>query len=384
MAILDIYTKIVNALENKDIACSVYLDFAKTFDTVNNNILISKLENYGRGIALNWFKSYLADRTQVVKINNVYSNELKITCGVPQRSVLGPLLFLIYINDIYRLSKLLKFHLFADDTSIFFSNRDPKTIEKTMNQELSCVSNWLNANKLSLNVSKSSFILFHPPQKKVNQTTLQIQNKTIPEKNHTKYLGVIMDKHLTWAEHINTIKIKLSKVLGILAKIRYSMPSMLLRTVYHAFFKPHIDYCINIWTCTTPSHLKPIKICMNKAVRIMTFSKPDEPANPLFKKLNLLNFENTVKLHIAKFMWEIENNNLPSCLTESLKLTPKSNSPRIIKNTDKYVPIHRTKYKSHFITTTGFLLWREMPHELKATKSKTLITSKLHKYLIAH
>ena len=111
-----------------------------------------------------------------------------------------------------------------------------------------------------------------------------------------------MDKHSTWIEHINTIKVKLSKVLGILTKIRYNMPSILLRTVYHAFFKPHIDYCINIWTCTAHSNLEPIKICTNKAVRMMTFSKPDEPAKPLFKKLNLLNFENTVKLHIAKFV----------------------------------------------------------------------------------
>ena len=229
------------------------------------------------------FKSYLADRTQVVKINNVYSNELKNTCGVSQGSVLGPLLFLIYINDIYRSSKLLTFHLFADDTSIFFSNQGARTIEKTINQELSHVSNRLNANKLSLNISKSSFIWFHPPQKKVNQITIKIHNKQITEKTHIKYLGVIMDKHLTLIEHINTIKINLSKVLGILTKIRYNMPSMLLRTVYHAFFKPHIDYCINIRTCTVHSNLEPIKICMNKAVRIMTFSKPDEPAKSLFK-----------------------------------------------------------------------------------------------------
>ena len=120
MAILDIYTKVVQAFENNENACCVFLDFAKAFDTVNHDILLRKLENYGiRGLALNWFNSYLKNRMQLVNINGIHSNRLEIKCGVPQDSVLGPLLFLIYINDIYMTSTVLKFHLFADDTSIF-------------------------------------------------------------------------------------------------------------------------------------------------------------------------------------------------------------------------------------------------------------------------
>ena len=147
MAILDIYSKIVVAFENNEIACSIFLDFAKAFDTVDHNILLSKLDNYGiRGMAQKWFRSYLFKRQQIVKINDNYSTPLEIRCGVTQGSVLGPLLFLIYINDIYRTSKLLKFHLFADDTCILSNNKNVQTIEKTLNKELKYVSCWLSAN----------------------------------------------------------------------------------------------------------------------------------------------------------------------------------------------------------------------------------------------
>ena len=166
MAILDIYSKIVSALEDKKIACCILLDFAKAFDTVNHNILLRELEHFGiRGIPLDWFKSYLKEGKQIVKINNVKSATLTIKCEVLQGSVLGPLLFLIYINDIHRVSELLNFHLFADDTSLLFSHREEQVIEGIVNQELKQVNNWLSANKQSLNVSKSSLLVFHPPQK---------------------------------------------------------------------------------------------------------------------------------------------------------------------------------------------------------------------------
>ena len=131
MAILDIYAQIVESFKNNDIACSVFLDFAKAFDTVNHNILLEKLENYGI-MALNWFKLYLYKRQHVVKINNTYSQPMGINCGVPQGSVLGPLLYLMYINDTSRTSNLLKFHLFADDTSIFYSDKDVNQIERVV------------------------------------------------------------------------------------------------------------------------------------------------------------------------------------------------------------------------------------------------------------
>ena len=383
MAILDIYTKIVSALENKEIACCIFLDFAKAFDTVNHNILLQKLENYGiRGLPLKWFTSYLHKRHQVVKLCNIYSDKLEIKCGVPQGSVLGPLLFLIYINDIYRTSNILKFHLFADDTSIFFSNKDVHTIKSVVNKELCSVSHWLSANKLSLNVSKSSFILFHPPQKKVTKITLQIYNEDIPEKASTKYLGVNIDKHITWKEHINYLLSKLTRAIAILTKIRYNVPKYLLRTLFFTFYKPYIDYCINIWTCTSQTNLDLINVSMKKAIRVITFSKFDAHSDPLFKSLNLLNLEKTIEFNLGKFMWNVQNNKLPIFLAKEFKMEITTQSSRKIIISKNYTPLSRTKYKEYFVTTKGPLLWRKIPTYLRDIRSKNIFSKKYSKLLL--
>ena len=148
------------------------------------------MKYYGiRGVTLGVFKNYLQNGPQIVKVGGEISNRLIIKCGVAQGSVLGPLLFLIYINDIYKSSDILQFHLFADDTSIFYSHKNLKNVEMTSSNELIKVSEWLIANKLTFNVSKSNFVIFHPPQKKIHTNiTLYINDKKLEEKQFPKYL----------------------------------------------------------------------------------------------------------------------------------------------------------------------------------------------------
>ena len=172
-AILSIVDKIHDRIEKRHFSCGIFLDFNKAFDTVNHDILINKLDHYGiRGIAKDWFVSYLSNRKQFTSIGNTNSEELPISCGVPQSSGLGPLLFLIYVNDFSNCVKYLDLHLFADDSNLFFCNKSLASLESIINNELLHVQTWLNTNKLSLNIAKSNFVLFHPTQKKVNTLVL--------------------------------------------------------------------------------------------------------------------------------------------------------------------------------------------------------------------
>lgn len=324
-AILDMSTKIVTAIENKELSCCVFLDFAKAFDTVDHHILIKKLDYYGiRGTAQDWFKSYLSNRTQRVSINGVLSKDLQIKYGVPQGSVLGPLLFLIYINDIRFSSKVLNFHLFADDTSIFFADKNINNLENTINKELENVSDWLMANKLTLNLSKCTFLLIRPSQKKLaRKIELMLNKEPLKEVDEAKYLGVLIDKNLNWKPHIQNVNTKISKGIGILSRVRHFVPQSTLLNIYNAFVLPNILYGLLNWGSASSTTLGPLHKKLKKAVRLITFKCKTEHSKPIFKCLNTLNFEDCYKLECAKFMYHINKSKLE---TNFSKLFTKANN----------------------------------------------------------
>ena len=208
---------------------------------MDHYILIRKLEHYGlRGLELEWFKSYLSNRKQAVKIGLNQSSFQTVVSGVSQASVLGPLLFLIYINDIYLSSPLVKFHLFADDTCIFHSSKNYSELGQELNRALENVATWLKANKLTLNVSKSNLIL--KKKKKSADISINFGDDKIEPKDYARYLGVYIDSKVTWEKHIQMANFKLQKGIGIIKIMRKFLQEKQLKQLFFTLMKTYIDY----------------------------------------------------------------------------------------------------------------------------------------------
>ena len=301
-ALLSIVEKIRHNLDKGNFACGVFVDLEKAFDTVNHNILLSKLEHCGiRGRENQWVKSFLTNRDQFVNLNNCTSSNKTITCGVPQGSILGPLLFTIYINDMNKAIIDCLTHHFADDTNLLYAHKDPNVIRKVVNKDLALLFQWLCANRLSLNVAKTEFIIFRPPRKNLpERIVLKLNNTKIFESYNIKYLGLLMDTRLNWKAHIHELSKKLSQAIGMLYNIRKSCNQQVLLSLYHAIFNSHMTYGLPIWGNTTKSILNRIVLLQKKALRAISYSGYNDSSSPIFKNLNILKLNDEYNCIIAK------------------------------------------------------------------------------------
>ena len=305
-ALIEITESIREACDNGMFTCGVYLDFKKAFDTVNQDILLAKLDHYGiRGVTNNWFRSFLCGRTQCTSIDGNNSSLGAITHGVPQGSVLGPLLFVLFINDFHKSVKTSKVHHFADDTNLLLTGNSLKKINKLINHDLTLACKWLRANKISLNTSKTEIIIFRPKRKTIGKSlNFRISGQKINISKTVKYLGVILEEHLEWNVYINNLILKLNRAIGLLSKIRHYVPKFLLRTLYFTLFNSHLIYACQIWGQNeiVVRRLQPLQ---NKALRIINFKPFDYDANELYKENKILKLTDYIKLLNCIFVKEV-------------------------------------------------------------------------------
>ena len=357
-----------NLDENK-VTCTIFLDLAKAFDTVDHNILLLKMEKYGiRGQALSLIKSYLENRKHSVKLNNIKSSLLTLNTGVPQGSVLGPLLFLLFINDIPSCTNF-NVKLYADDTFLSLDAKNYKDLQKNVNEEMKCISKWLTNNKLTLNISKTKYMLISRKKEPSNgDFRIKFDDDFLEKCTPFKYLGVWLDNKLTWKPHVDHICNKLSKVCGIFSKLRYSTNMNLLKSVYYALVASHLQYCNLVWGGATDSIIDPLKKIQNRIIRILSFAPFNcRNVSALYEDLQLLNLEQIHKLSKGKFVYKYKAGKLPSNFDNYLVNTTDVHTHNLRSTSSSgYVKIWgKTNHSLKMIRYDAVKVWESIPNDIQ-------------------
>jgi exonuclease III len=333
-ALLTAQNCLLNNLNKNKISLLLLIDFSKAFDMVDHTTLLCKLQHYGiRGKALDWFKSYLNNRKQFVSVNGKDSITCPINFGVPQGSILGPLLFVIYINDLPAISKLAKFILYADDANIILTGNTLNEIEEQLHELINVLLDWVDINGLLLNLKKTVYMLFSRNNIAAN-LTVKIRNVAIERKSETKFLGVIVDEKLLWTKHIKTVRSKMCRYVGIMYKIKTYLPLKARLQIFHSFVQSHINYCSLVWGFSAKSNIESIFVCQKKGLRAVVpgfvnyFYKDGKlPAHTKssFNKFKILTIHNIIIKNTLIAMHKITN--LPDMIPKSVGTTISPNAP---------------------------------------------------------
>ena len=348
--------------KNKDNnVLAIFIDLKKAFDTVNHCILLEKFKYYGiTGKANAWFRSYLLNRQQFVSINSTNSNLATINIGVPQGSVLGPLLFLLFINDMPSNIDFFTI-LFADDTTLQLSDKSLDNLISRANFHLKSANDWFNSNRLTLNIKKTKCMLFTPNNTsppfskplKIDNINIERIGLRFPTRSF-KLVGIKLDDMLKWGEHANGVRSKLASTSYAIARLKKTVPRDIKLQMFNSLFKCHTDYCLPIWGNCPASNKKSILNLQKKTIRNINSSKYNAHTDPIFKKLKILKFEDSYTFATSLLMFQVALGTHPSTILDLF-----NKSANFDRNLE-FILTRNDKYHLKSIPNSLILIWNNL------------------------
>ena len=363
-AIIQFINKVHKGLSKIHHTIAIFMDLSKAFDVLNHNILSEKLEHYGfRGKFLELLMSFISNREYFVSANGFTSDTKTVNIGVPQGSTLGPLLFLLYINDMCNSSSILNFTQFADDTTITHSGPNLEELQHEIENELAKVLDWLLANKLIINLSKTHSMLF--TNKRVERKiTISANNVNLEQKTECKFLGVIVDENITWKSHVKHISSKITKTIAILRFLKYTFPKDILKTLYMSLIQPYLNYCNVIWGAADKTIIEPLLLLQKKALRIVNRVHYLDHTKPLFESMKILTIYQQYELNCISFIYKCLNSSKYTSFKNSLSRNSHFHNYNTRNNSDLRLPGSRLKSIRQSFFYNGIKLWNSLNNNL--------------------